>query len=525
MERMIAKRILIVLIPSLLFSIYCFVIGNPLEGMLALAIATGISMFFRYMSGKGVPTRIDRPLVTLILHLYTLSLGEVGPEDLIAAVADTKEYGFYSQVFRKIRNLAKDFGYGFTKATAQIAHTMKSPLREILVRFTTIFSSVKPEGYLKIEASTSMVEYSGYYERAIESLKMVGGVYTAFQSVIIFMVMTLAIMTVFAVSADMVVYAYIVAAIALVVIYTIIRISAPSEKIVHLGEFPPRSYRAMKWSLLVTVPVSALVAFMLYFSYGEAFSFLALGMGMIIPGILAYKVESYVDSIDRNYPTFLKALGENLASTSDLKSALRYILYMELGPLKKLVQKALARLNLGLSHDKTMSTLSSETGSYKAYVSNRIFLDALNRGGDPLKIGNILGNRVVKFLEFRKKRLTMANGFQITLLVIQPITVVLLVVLTTLSRFLSQYMSVMPAFGFAPVPMGVVEIGNVILVILTTILNALALKEMKGSFLGTFLLNLGLLLILSGAAWIATTELVDMMLGQLPSLEFPIPTA
>jgi len=102
---------------------------------------------------------------------------------------------------------------------------------------------------------------------------------------------------------------------------------------------------------------------------------------------------------------------------------------------------------------------------------------------------------------------------------------VLLVVLTTLSRFLSQYMSVMPAFGFAPVPMGVVEIGNVILVMLTTILNALALKEMKGSFLGTFLLNLGLLLILSGAAWIATTELVDIMLGQLPSLEFPIPTA
>jgi archaellum biogenesis protein FlaJ (TadC family) len=82
----------------------------------------------------------------------------------------------------------------------------------------------------------------------------------------------------------------------------------------------------------------------------------------------------------------------------------------------------------------------------------------------------------------------------------------------------------LPLLGFAPIPLGVVEIGNVLLIIVTAIINALSMKEIKGGFWGTFLLNLGLLFILSGGAWIATHHLAEMMLGQLPGIEFfPIP--
>jgi len=108
----------------------------------------------------------------------------------------------------------------------------------------------------------------------------------------------------------------------------------------------------------------------------------------------------------------------------------------------------------------------------------------------------------------------------------QPIIVVLLVVLTTLSTFLSESLYSLPFLGFAPIPLGIVEIGNILLVILTTVVNALSMKEIKGGFWGTFLLNLGLLLIVSGGAWIATYRLIGIVLGQLPGIEFfPMPGA
>ena len=523
---MTLKKTLIVLIPSLLFSAYHFITGNVLTGLLTIAIAVGVLVLFAFIGRERVPTKVDLQLVTTILHMHALSMGHVGPEDLVGTIADTKEYGFYSKVFQKIRSLAKKFGYGFTKATAQVAETVKSPLRDILVRCTMVFSSEEPEGYLEMESTTLMEEYSGYYLRAIETLKMIGGVFTAFQSVVIFMVMTLSIMTVFMVDPNIVVYSYFISAISLVMMCWMFKSVSPDDKTVHIGKFPPRSYLYIKRSLLVTLPISVVAAFLVYPSYGPAFAFITIGMGMLVPGAIAYKFESHVFSIDDHYPTFLKALGENLASTSDLKAALSYILYMELGPLKKLVQSALSRLKLGLSHDVSLETLSSEAASHQAYISNKILLDALDQGAEPLKVGSLLGNRVVKFLEFRKKRETVAKGFQVTILVMQPIIVVLLVILTTLSTFLSESLYSLPFLGFAPIPLRVVEIGNVLLVILTSIINALSMKEIKGGFWGTFLLNLGLLLILSGGAWIATHKLAEIMLGQLPGIEyFPIPGA
>jgi len=523
---MTLKKTLIVLIPSLLFAAYHFTTGNMITGLLTIAIAVGVLVLFSFIKKERVPNKIDLQLVTTILHMHALSMGHVGPEDLVGTIADTEEYGFYSKIFQTIRSLAKKFGYGFTKATAQVAETVKSPLKEILVRCTTVFSSEEPEGYLEMESTTLMEEYTGYYERAIETLKMIGGVFTAFQSVVIFMVMTLSIMTVFMVDPNIVVYAYFISAISLVMMCWMFKSISPDDKIVHIGKFPPKSYLYIKRSLLVTVPISAVVAFLAYLSYGPAFAFITIGIGMLVPGIIAYKFESHVFSIDDHYPTFLKALGENLASTSDLKAALSYILYMELGPLTKLVQGTLSRLKFGLSHDISLETMSSEAASHQAHISNRILLDALDQGADPLKVGSLLGNRVVKFIEFRKKRETVAKGFQITILVMQPIIVVLLVVLTTLSTFLSESLYSLPFLGFAPIPLGIVEIGNILLVILTTVVNALSMKEIKGGFWGTFLLNLGLLLILSGGAWIATHRLIGIVLGQLPGIEFfPMPGA
>lgn len=517
-----SKKPILLLIPSVLFSVYYMLTGKMLEALLVLSIGTAITYLFRRLSKKHAPTKIDCTLTTAIFHMYSLSFGETSPADLVGTIADNKEYGFYSKVFQKIRNLAEDFGYGFTKATTQIAETVKPPLKDILVRCTHVFSSVEPKGYLEMESSTLTTEYSGYYTRAIETFKTLGGIFTAFQSITVFLVMTLAIMAVFMLDPNAVVFGYVMAAVASILLYVLFRATAPREEVVYIGKYPPELYLCLKWSFLAFVPSSAVLAFLLYFSNGPAVAFIVLGLGAIIPGIFGYKLESYVSNIDKNYPTFLKALGENLASTSDLKAAFTYILYMELGPLQKLAKEALARLKLGMSHKQTLETLSSEAASYQVHISNRILLDSLSRGANPLEIGNALGNRVVKFLEFRKRRAVVSKSFQTIMMVMQPMTVVLLTILDVLTGFLNECLVPLPYFGFNELPIVAIEAGNIALIFLMAFVNALTIKEVSAGYWGTFFLNLGILLILSGVTWMAAQIFIGNILGSLPSIELPV---
>jgi archaellum biogenesis protein FlaJ (TadC family) len=495
--------------------------GKILEAVITLSVGVAIIYLLRRVGKEKFPSKIDYNLVTAIFHMYGLSMGETSPTDLVGTIAQNKEYGVYSSVFRKIRSMAKDFGCGITKATMHMAEIVKPPLRDILIRCTTIFSSTEPKGYLQIESSTLMEEYSGLYTRAIKTLETVGGVFTAFQSVIVFLIMTLAIMTIFMVDPSAIVFGYIIAGISFILMFFIFRTIAPRENVIYIGKFPPKLYLSLKWSFIAFVPSSATLAFLLYLSKGAPLAFIVFGVGVLIPGVFGYKLEDHVSKIDRNYPTFLKALGEHLASTSDLKAAFTYILYMQLGPLQKFVRESLERLKLGLGHAETLETLSSETASHQVHVSNRILLDSLSRGANALEIGNALGNRVVKFLEYRRARELVAKSFQTIMIVMQPVTVVLLVVLRVLSDFLTKTLVGIPYFGFNQIPVAVIEIGNLALVFIIAVVNALTVKEVSAGHWGTFFLNLGILLIISGITWIAAQIFVQAVLGSFPTIELP----
>lgn len=517
-----SKKLSLFLMPSILFSVYYLLNGEIIEVVISLFTGIGVLFLLRRMSKKQLKTKIDYTLTTAIFHMYGLSLGETSSSDLVNVIADNREYGLYSKVFRRIRNLAKDFGFGLTKATAQVAETVKSPLKDILVRCTNVFSSVEPRGYLEMESSMLMEEYSGYYTRAIETLKTLGGIFTTFQSITVFLIMTLVIMTVFMIDPSAIVFGYVIAILAAVMMYFLFRSASPKEQLIYIGRYPPKLYSLLRWSALATVPSSAVLAFFLYFAMSPPIAFIVLGLGALVPGIFGYMLEKYVNKINKNYPTFLKALGENLASTADLKASLSYILYMELGPLRKLVREALARVKLGINHEQALETLSSEAASYQVHMSNKILLDALNRGANALVIGNALGNRVVKFLEFRKARDVVAKSFQTLVWVMQPMTVVLLVILEVLAGFMSQYLINLPYFGFNEIPMEIIEAGNIIVVFVMAVVNALIVKEVSAGYWGTFFLNFGLLLILSGFTWMIGRVMIQNVLGSMPSIELPV---
>ena len=454
-------------------------------------IGTGVTLTlgFLYIALARGPRRIKLNLtfVSATLHMYSIATGEVGPRELVSTIADTTQYGFLSTIFRRIRVLAERFGYGYTNATAIIAQITKPPLKDFLMRNTEVFSSRRPREYLEIEATTAVEEYTGTFSRALDNLRLIGGIFVTFQSAVIFIVMTLAILTVLLAETSIVYVAYGISILSLIVLFIGFRNVAPREPFFYKGEEPPKYYRRFTLTLAL-LPLFIIPSLAVYLVAGPSPTFAVLGIGMIVPGAFAYHLENFVNKIETYYPTFIKAVSEQLISVTDLKSVFSYVLYMELGPLKKIVKKALNRLRLGISVEEVNELLSSETGSHLVFISNRIFLDVFRRGGDLVEVGKKLSNFVVKVLELRKKQLSVARSFEMIVIIMQPLIVILLVLLTTVLEFFSISIVNLPFFTFGEIPVSFIKLSNVIIVLLLTFLNALSISSVRGGFWGNTLL-------------------------------------
>ncbi len=463
-------------------------------GFLYIALVRGV---------RGV--KLNLTYVSATQHMYSIATGEAGPRELVSVIAETELYGFLSKVFRRIRILAERFGYGYTNATAMVAQTTKPPLRDFLMRCTEAFSSRRPRDYLEIETTTATEEYVGTFSRALDNLRLMGGIFITFQSAVIFIIMTLAILTVLLADVTVVYVAYVISLLSLITLFIGFRFMAPMEPFFYKGEDPPKYYKRFAFTLALS-PLFIIPSLAVYVVVGPSLAFAILGVGMFLPGIFAFHLENFVNKVETYYPTFIKAVSEQLMSVTDLKSVLSYVLYMELGPLKNIVNKALNRLRLGISTEKVIDLLSSETGSYLVFIANRIFLDAFRRGGDLVEVGKKLSNFVVKILELRKKQLSVARSFGMTVLIMHPLIVILLVLLTSVLEFFSTSLVNLPFFTFGEIPMSFIELGNIVVVLLLSFLNALSISGVRGGFWGTVFLYAGVLLLLSAASWFLTEE-------------------
>jgi len=506
------RQLALVLVINVVVSAYLLVRGDVVSLVSVNAVA-GMAVFLLLYIRKKIPTKIDEQLVSLLIHMHAISHGEVSADDLVKTIAETKDYGYYSEVFSGIRKLAKEYGYGITKATTEMANTTKPPFKDVLIRCQQAFSSIQPKGYLELESSTMAEEYSGYYDRAIKSIDMLGGVYSTFSSVSIFIIMILDIIVVFTNQPNLVYLGYLVASAALIVMYLGVRAVVPKDILVHIDkDLPPKEYTRFRLALPIAF-ACVIPAILVSIIFGYPYGFFVCGLAFLVPGYFAYKFETFVIGVNENYPTLIKGLGENMASSSSLQNALSYVLFLELGRLKDLLRRAYARVKVGVDNAKTLSILSSEAASHTVYMTNKIFLDAFSYGANLLEVGKILGNNCVKNLEFRKKREAVVKTIETTTFLLQPITVALLTILTFMTKYFSQTLTSVPYFTFGTIPTDVINMGNVFMIVLITVLNSLTLKEARGGFWGSSLMYAGILLILSGAAWIAAQTMMNVAFG------------
>lgn len=513
------ERIRIILIIALTTSIIPILIliyiNNYILAVTYTVIPASIAILLLIDVMRRQVGRMDIKLVLVITHMYTLSLGQIEPKELIENIAESDEYKEYQKVFRTILNLAINLTQGLTKAISQVAEMVKPPLKDILIRMAEAFSTTKPRDYLELEYSTIIEEYMGYLNRTIETLKLLGGVYGTFQSVSSLIILVTMIMSIFLVDPKTIILSYILSTITTIIILIAIKLIAPKDIMVYTKR-ESELHKTIKYNALITIPTSILIFIVIQTSTKiTSIALISSGLTVGITGYMARKLEKKITIYDEYYPTLIKTIGENLSTTLNPKSALEYSTHVHLGPLKKHVKHTISWINLGLDIEKSFKLMAEETSSHTIRIMNKILINSIRVGAPSIQVSKVIADTTIKILEIRKRRQSTAKGMESIILMIHPLTILIILSIT---RILENFSAMIPSTQYIPlnpIPTQIINFGNIILVYILSIINAATMTLFRGGYQWRIALNIAILLVISGVMWIISDILSKYVISNI----------
>jgi len=483
---------------------------------IATATITASTTILILTRKAGGPGQLNIKLVLAITHMYTLSLGLTEPRELIESIAKKEEYKEYREIFKNIINLAINMSLGLTKAIAQTAKKVKPPLKDILTRMAEALSTTKPKDYLELEHVTIMDEYMGQQERSLETLRMLSGVYGTFQSISAVIIIIVIAMSLFTIDPNTITLAYIASAASTATLIIAIWSTAPKDIMIYFEKDHP-THKTIKMAATIIIPASTIIAATTYTAtHIPPVAITSSGLTLLALGILTRNLEKKVQTIDEYYPTLIKTIGENLATTLNPKAALEYTKNIHLGPLRKGVQHAISWINLGLDIEKAFKLMAEETGSHTIRIMNQMLVDSIRVGAPPIQTSKTIADTTIKILEMRKRRIATAKTMDTVIVMMHPITIMLLIAVT---NTLAQFTSIIPItpiqyIPINPIPIQTITIANMIFTYTISIINATTMTIVRGGYKWRITLNTSILLILGGISW-ATAEILTKTLTKL----------
>ena len=488
-----------------------------------------LSYAITFLRRKVAMTVIDEEMLYLITHMYAVSTGKP-PYDRIFSLGGVsgKGYRLYSEILNKIASLGKRWGYSLIIASKiQTGGKMNPLFRDFLNRLSEAINVGEDlETFLYLEQNTMLVSYEADYARVLEALKLLLGIYTASISSAVFIVINMVLLSFFFGGANIVIISLIGTIIALSALVLLIRKTLPSQPLIHTLRINIPEMRLYRYSLVASMSLASAAGSMILLRLGEpAYFLMTYGFFLLIPGLIGKRIENRVKNIDSFFVVFIRSLGLTYATLRNYMYSIRSILASELGALTKYLRKLYARLRNGVDTRIAFLYFVGETGSETIRRGIDIFYDAIEAGGDPVKVGEILSITTQRILNLRKQREQVATAFQGVMYVLTILVVALTEFVFTLTQILQQVFIIAGGTGIQILPVSFIEptiltVLKIGLIFVITILNAFALQFSRGGFIGAAWLHASILLILSSATLIVTslfTDFINRMI-QLPQI-------
>lgn len=468
-------------------------------------------------------------MLYIVTHMYSVSTGRPPHERLFGlGNISGKGYGIYSSILNRIANLAKRWGYGFVVATRiQARETGNTLFRDFLNRLAEAINVGEDlETFLQMEQETMLVNYEADYTRVLEALKLLLGIYTAAMSSAIFIDINVVMLSFFFGGIEIIFISFIATIAALALLVLLIRKSLPRQNIVHDLRINMAERRLYLYTLLVSVSIASVLGIYIMMMFKETSYFLiTFGLFLFIPGIIGRRIENKVKNIENFFTVFIRSMGLAYTTLRNYAQTIRSILGTELGELTKHLRRLYSRLRNGIDTRIAMLYFVGESGSETLRRGIDIFYDAIEAGGDPAKVGQVLSTTMQRLLNLRKMREQTARAFQGVVYILTILIVALAEFVFTLIIILQQVFVGVGATQLQILPITYIEsevitILKLGLIFAITIINAFALQFARGDYTGGAWIHAALLLVLSGATLLVSSMFSQMIFRVLQVGEF-----
>lgn len=469
---------------------------------------------------SGASKTMDETMVYFVTFLFSISTAEITPSNLLKT-AGSVGYGAYSKVVMDIYNLGLKWQYGIaTSAGIFASQQQNEEFKLFLMKFEQVVRlGDSLRDFLKSEMSAVVTAYAGAYERSMESLKLLLGMYSTLMSTASFMIAAMMIMSMIgggdSSTIVMVTFAVVagLAAFAMMMYVIFPKDKLMNDNVSHLKSFKRFFIPCLGASVAVGIALAVTRAL------PNEIVVAAVGGPLILPGFMARKVEGRIKKFDESYPSFIRHLTEIYSTVGSLGQALKTVMKSDFGGLsthaKAMLNRVLNRVNI----EESFGLFSSDTGNELVTASNKIISVSIVKGANMIEVGETLAQLTTRFNDLRKKRQQVSKAFESTVLILHVLTVAVLSFMKGVFLFFSNIFSnIGSSLGgsvIQPMSPDSMNIILPVLIIALATINGLVIKISQGGLFKTMWFNIGLLLLIGGIVSFGVQQFVAGMFGDI----------
>jgi archaeal flagellar protein FlaJ len=489
---------------------------------------------------------MSNDLLFSLTYMASISTANLTRDRIFSSISEKREY-CPSVYFNQIRELAHNWHYDYAHACELVSEKVTNDrLRELLNRLSNAISAGEPDNeFLTKEWILFKTKRKDEYERDLDTTKEWSNAYTALlvSTSLISIIVLLSVILYNLGNPEQTLFFTMFAILLMSIIGVgLLFQGSPKDSRAHNLKIKSKEqvfiYKWLPHTLILSIFIVLLLTVLPAFIGSAEYYIDIKGIGMILAGIVmlpvginAIRDVKKIDERDESYTTFIRSLGAIVGGSGlTIPKALLKIDPKNLGELKDMSQELYKRLASGLDAKLCWERFVGETGSYLIYKLTNVFVDAVNLGGDAGEIGELVSSSNLELVLLRMKRERISKGFINLVIPLHVAMVALLLfigkILTVFTTIISQLFVQFNISGselegvpgglaglnlgiFGGVPIELLGQFVVIVILILTIANILAMVAIKGGPIYLALYYGVILFVISGILMIGIPPLVD----------------
>jgi flagellar protein FlaJ len=461
----------------------------------------------------------DEKFVYFIAFLYCISTGEIGGVDLIRTASKTS-YGKYTHAFKEIYQLGIGWGFGISKSLEMIAENISKDktdqLKQLMVKLAQVIRlGDQLKTFFADETRSVLTTFAIVYERKLENEKLFLEMFYTLMSTTAFMISANSIMSMLMGQTNaegILLLSFIGVAASMSSFVFMLYVMFPRDKLGYATADEDFKFRLRVYA---AVGASAAIGMVLLITQIVPTS-LMLGIAaapLLYPGLTARKIEKKIMLLNEWYPQFIRHFGEIYATIGSVGGTLEAVLRSDFGPLQNHVERFKNRIKHRVEHKLGFELFSRETGSQIIANGNEVIAYAMDKGGNMNLAGNHVSDITVKINELRAKRTQLAKTFETIILVLHALTLAVFGMMNKLTSIFFELINTVDiendTLSLSPIDPQFMASMMPAMVLMTSVISAMALKVAQGGLYKTVFYHAALLIIIGSVVMYIMDSIVS----------------